>query len=63
MKGGNLSDDGFHRLDMEMKQIKSYISTLTNEQSFKEDPGTRTRRKPSNTSDSKNFFKTLIDLQ
>lgn len=28
-KSGKLSDDGFHHLDMEMKQIKSYIASLT----------------------------------
>ena len=27
MKQGRLSDEGFHQLDMEMKQIKSYIAS------------------------------------
>lgn len=31
-KKGNLSDDGFYQLEMETKQIKSYISTLITEQ-------------------------------
>lgn len=62
MKDGNLSDDGFHRLDMEMKQIKSYISTLTERQSFKKDTGKPSSRQPEDTSEpnGKDFLKSLI---
>lgn len=60
MKGGNLSDEGFHRLEMEMKQIKSYISALAEGQPFRKDTGKITSRQPKDTSKKgKDFFKLL----
>lgn len=59
MVKGNLSDDGFHRLEMELKQIKSYISTLTEQQPFKkalEAPAVESE----NTS-GKDFMKALFN--
>jgi len=36
-KSGKLSDDGFHQLEMEQRQIKSYISNLVNSESSVKD--------------------------
>jgi len=60
MRNGNLSDEGFHRLDMEIKQIKSYISTLTEQEPFKKDTSKAAGRKSSNTSEGKDFLKALF---
>ena len=62
MKNGSLSDEGFHQLDMEIKQIKSYISTLTEQQPSKKDTGKPSSRHPENTSESngKDFLKSVI---
>lgn len=62
MKGGNLSDEGFHQLNMEIKQIKSYISALTEQEPFKKDTGKPSSRQPENTSEpnGKDFLKSLI---
>ncbi len=61
MKSGTLTDEGFHQLDMEMKQIKSYISTLTEQQPSKKDTGKRTSRQPENTEpNGKDFLKSLF---
>ncbi len=58
MKNGNLSDEGFHRLEMEMKQIKSYICTLSEQKPFKGD--TDKGRQSHNTFKSDdNFLKQL----
>ncbi len=62
MKDGKLSDEGFHRLDMEMKQIKSYISTLSEQQPFKKGTEKPSSRQSKDTG-SKSFLKALIDLQ
>lgn len=60
-KSGNLSDEGFHRLDMEMKQIKSYISTLTDGQPFKKGTKEVSRQSENTTkSDGKQFLKSLL---
>lgn len=62
MKNGSLSDEGFHQLDMEIKQIKSYISTLTEQQSSKKDTSKPSSRQLEDTSESngKDFLKSLI---
>lgn len=62
MKSGNLSDEGFHRLEMEMKQIKSYISTITERQSFKQDTGREASRHQEDTPgpNGKQFLQHLI---
>ena len=56
---GKMSDDGFHQLDMEIKQIKSYISTLTEQQPSKKGTGS-TSRTSENTS-GKDFMKALFN--
>jgi len=61
-KKGNLSDDGFHRLEMEMQQIKSYIASLTEQQPFKKDTGKPISRQPKDT-EAKNFLNALINLE
>ena len=60
-KKGNLSDDGFHRLEMEIKQIKSYIATLTEvEQPFKKHTSDPSRTSPDTGSKTgKDFLKYL----
>lgn len=59
MKNGTLSDEGFHQLDMEMQQIKSYISTLTEHKPFKK--GTIDSSRPlENTKSSEDFYRALI---
>ena len=59
MKSGNLSDEGFHNLDMEIKQIKSYIATLTDMEPFKQ--GTKNNsRQAQSTSNGMDFLKALI---
>lgn len=62
MKTGKLSDEGFHQLDMEIKQIKSYISTFAEVQSFKKDAGKPASRQPDNTEkpNGKEFLKSLL---
>ena len=60
-KTGNLSDDGFHRLDMEMKQIKSYISTLTKDQPPKE--STKIDSRQPESTESEDFYKTLAGIK
>lgn len=62
MKSGNLSDDGFYRLDMEIKQIKSYIATITDQQPFKKDTSIITSRQSESTSGTgKDFMKALFN--
>lgn len=58
-KSGNLSDEGFHRLDMEMKQIKAYISTLTEPKPLKVSTP-EPSREPDNTSAQLDYFKSLL---
>jgi hypothetical protein len=60
MKSGSLSDDGFHRLEMEMKQIKSYIASLTEQQPSKKSTREPSSRKVQGTSGSKDFLKALL---
>lgn len=54
---GTLSDEGFHGLDMEIKQIKSYIASLTLEGSPKKEAPKG--REPESTSNGLDFFKML----
>jgi len=61
-KKGNLSDEGFHRLEMEMKQIKSYIASIIAQQSFKKGTGKPSSRPPKST-EAENFMNALINLQ
>ncbi len=60
-KSGNISDEGFHRLDMEMKQIKSYIATLTEWQTPKPNTPKQTggRQGQEGTSTGFDFLKHL----
>jgi phage head maturation protease len=58
MKDGKLSDEGFHRLEMEMKQIKSYIATLTDAKPPKVSTPEIESRPPVSTSGA-DFFKAL----
>ena len=60
MVKGNLSDDGFHQLDMEMKQIKSYISTLIEHKPSKKDTTLNNSRRPENTKGSAEFIKEVL---
>ncbi len=60
-KKGKLSDEGFHRLEMEMKQIKSYIASITEQQPFKKGTGEAPSRPPKDT-EAKNFFNALSGL-
>lgn len=61
-KKGSLSDDGFHRLEMEMKQIKSYIASITEQQPSQKDTSVIPSRSSKNT-EAKDFFQTLINLE
>jgi hypothetical protein len=63
-KDGDLSDDGFHKLDMEIKQIKAYITSFnelkpskkhTKDPSDPKDPSRETK-----DTSSKDFYKTLL---
>lgn len=61
MKSGAMTDEGFHRLEMEIFQIKSYISVLTDHESSK----TSTAYNPSRLSKStskkgKDFIRELL---
>lgn len=61
-KSGKLSDEGFHGLEMEIKQIKSYISALIEgKQPLKEAP----QKPPAATQKStgSNFMQELLKLQ
>lgn len=58
-KTGKLSDEGFHGLEMELKQIKSYISTLTDGMPFEKAPK-KEGREPQNTTNGIDFFKNLM---
>jgi hypothetical protein len=60
MKSGNLSDDGFHRLEMELKQIKSYISILSEGTPPKKDTSEPGSRPAEGTSGAKNFLKSIL---
>lgn len=62
-KVGKLSDEGFHTLDMEMKQIKSYIATLTDQQPSKKGTEKPLSRQHEDTAQSTKFIKSLINLQ
>jgi len=61
MKSGNLSDEGFHQLDMEIKQIKAYIADIsTNEQPLKQStPPFVPSRKVKDTDSGTDFLKAL----
>lgn len=58
-RNGSLSDDGFHTLDMEIKQIKSYIATITEDQTSVKEAAT-SRPSPAKDSESDIFFRTLF---
>ncbi len=58
-KNGNLSDEGFHSLDMEIKQIKSYIATVIENQAPKKE--TEQQLPPTlQGTESKSFFESLM---
>lgn len=58
-KNGSLSDEGFHNLDMEIKQIKSYIATVIENQTPKKE--TEQQLPPtSQGTESKTFFESLM---
>jgi phage head maturation protease len=59
LRKGNLTDEGFHHLEMELKQIKSYISTLTEQESQKHTGSPASRIIPSTQSSGFDFIKTL----
>ncbi len=61
VKSGNMSDVGFHQLDMEIAQIKSYIATLIENPPQQKKAGEKPSQ-PSSSTDSDTFFKTLINL-
>lgn len=60
-KSGSLSDEGFHRLDMEIKQIKSYIATITEQKPLREVTEIEPSRQPDNTKSSLSFYQSLIN--
>ena len=62
LSDGKLSDGGFHRLEMEMKQIKSYISTLTEQQPFKKGTSKSPSRQSKDTSGIE-FIKAMVGLK
>jgi phage head maturation protease len=59
-KSGNLSDDGFHRLAMELEQLKSYIATLTDLKPFSKETPKGGPPSPS-TDESLEFYKALLN--
>jgi phage head maturation protease len=59
IKSGNLSDEGFHTLEMEFKQIKSYIATLSEQQPSRKDTEQTPSRQPKDTEAMK-LLKALI---
>jgi len=61
-KSGKLSDEGFHQLEMEMKQIKSYIASITEQQPSKKDTRNTPSRSSKNT-EAEDFIRTLINLE
>lgn len=58
-KKGSMSDDGFHQLEMEINQIKSYIALLNDQKPSKKDTSEPSRQNK-NTSGS-DFIKALIN--
>lgn len=58
---GSLSDEGFHQLEMEMKQIKSYITSLVERKSLKQGTEKEPSRQDKDT-EPQDFFKILSKL-
>lgn len=63
MKTGKLSDDGFHQLEMEFKQIKSYIAEMLSQTPVKTHTPRRGRAEEKRQTDHEKFINQLIKLQ
>lgn len=60
MKKGGLTDEGFHTLEMEMLQIKAYISNIASSQPTLKDTNLSSHRLKDTDHSSKNFLKSIL---